>query len=256
MPDGLTNAGDQLVREWLTRDLGEAAEAVYDTSSWIGSFLAEEDRIEQHNVASRGSVNDPWQGPGTSGYVPSVPRSMDRSQYVSLRDMSSDIQRSDRLRRTPEQEERDVPDFEADAAPRVRHRPGRDYRTAEEWPPLKAIICGGRDYGDWYQLSRELSRVKPTDICVGSDRGADGLAIQWAQDKRASYRVMFADWTRYGRAAGPIRNERMLTEHKPDIVIAFPGGAGTRNMVALARRAGVRTYVVDDMGTVTDSGPT
>jgi hypothetical protein len=46
------------------------------------------------------------------------------------------------------------------------------------------------------------------------------------------------DWKRYGNAAGPIRNQRML-EWGPDLVVAFAGGTGTAGMVALARAAGV-----------------
>jgi hypothetical protein len=48
-----------------------------------------------------------------------------------------------------------------------------------------------------------------------------------------------ADWKRFGRAAGPMRNERMLKEGRPDLVIAFPGRTGTAGMKALAREAGV-----------------
>ncbi|MEM9912925.1 MAG: hypothetical protein AAF922_19365 [Pseudomonadota bacterium] len=42
-----------------------------------------------------------------------------------------------------------------------------------------------------------------------------------------------------GRAAGPIRNKEMLDEGCPDLVVAFPGGRGTANMVKQAQAAGV-----------------
>jgi hypothetical protein len=45
--------------------------------------------------------------------------------------------------------------------------------------------------------------------------------------------------------AGPIRNQRMLVEGKPDLVVAFPGGKGTAGMVTLARNAGVDVIMVD-----------
>ena len=47
------------------------------------------------------------------------------------------------------------------------------------------------------------------------------------------------DWA-LGRKAGPIRNQRMLDDGKPDLVIAFSGGKGTAGMMAIARRAGVK----------------
>lgn len=48
-----------------------------------------------------------------------------------------------------------------------------------------------------------------------------------------------ADWSKYGKAAGPMRNQKMLDEYKPDLVVALPGGRGTADMVSRARVAGV-----------------
>jgi hypothetical protein len=53
-----------------------------------------------------------------------------------------------------------------------------------------------------------------------------------------------AEWETHGRKAGPIRNARML-EHKPDLVVAFPGGKGTANCVAQARGMGVEVLEVE-----------
>jgi hypothetical protein len=53
-----------------------------------------------------------------------------------------------------------------------------------------------------------------------------------------------ADWARFGRAAGPIRNQRMLDEGKPTLVLAFHNNIveskGTKDMVKRARKAGIR----------------
>lgn len=48
-----------------------------------------------------------------------------------------------------------------------------------------------------------------------------------------------ANWKKFGKAAGPLRNVKMIEEGKPDVVIAFPGGHGTANMVALAEASGI-----------------
>jgi hypothetical protein len=53
-----------------------------------------------------------------------------------------------------------------------------------------------------------------------------------------------ADWGQYGAPAGPIRNKTMLTQGRPDVVLAFPGGTGTADMKRQARRAGVRVVEV------------
>jgi len=48
-----------------------------------------------------------------------------------------------------------------------------------------------------------------------------------------------AEWDKFGRRAGPLRNEQMLREGKPDVVVAFPGGRGTAHMVRIAKEAGI-----------------
>jgi hypothetical protein len=60
-------------------------------------------------------------------------------------------------------------------------------------------------------------------------------------------KVFSANWEKHGLAAGPIRNRQMLTEGKPDLVIAFheniEKSKGTKNMLELAKQAGVATYL-------------
>ena len=50
-----------------------------------------------------------------------------------------------------------------------------------------------------------------------------------------------ADWATHGKKAGPLRNQRMIDEGHPDLVIAFPGGKGTDDMTRRALAAGVAT---------------
>ena len=69
--------------------------------------------------------------------------------------------------------------------------------------------------------------------------GADTAAHHWAGFKRVPVQVFHADWGQFGSGAGPSRNSKMLAEGKPEIVLAFPGGRGTANMVKQARSAGV-----------------
>ena len=76
-------------------------------------------------------------------------------------------------------------------------------------------------------------------IISGGARGADQLAIEWAKINGVSHNVYPADWYKYGRSAGYIRNSYMLNEGQPDLVVAFRGGFGTKNMVDISRRKGV-----------------
>jgi hypothetical protein len=83
-----------------------------------------------------------------------------------------------------------------------------------------------------------------TLVIAGGARGADAMAEWWAKAAGVPRDVYQADWTGLGRKAGPIRNQRMLDEGKPDLVVAFPGGRGTADMVRRCREAGVEIIEV------------
>lgn len=109
---------------------------------------------------------------------------------------------------------------------------------------FRVLICGGRDYSDYSALCAALDALlvnKLPDVVIihGAAPGADSLAGQYAADRGLACEAFPADWQTHGRAAGPIRNARMLAEGKPDAVVAFPGGRGTANMIAQAEAAGV-----------------
>jgi predicted polyphosphate/ATP-dependent NAD kinase len=76
-------------------------------------------------------------------------------------------------------------------------------------------------------------------VIQGGARGADSIAAAWAHQRGIGCEQYEADWTTYGRSAGAIRNQRMITEGKPEYVIAFPGGRGTADMVGKAARNGI-----------------
>jgi len=108
---------------------------------------------------------------------------------------------------------------------------------------MKVIVCGGRDFRSPAQVWRELDRLHAelgfTELMQGGARGVDTFAKEWARTKPEITRwVCNADWKTYGRSAGAIRNSKMLL-WKPDLVIAFPGGIGTKDMTHKAEAAGV-----------------
>lgn len=105
---------------------------------------------------------------------------------------------------------------------------------------MKVLVCGGRDFGDAGVVFRKLGEVGATMVMHGAcATGADVYADRWALE-HGVYCVRFpADWERHGRSAGPRRNQRMLEEGRPDLVLAFEGGRGTADMVNRAKRAGV-----------------
>ena len=112
----------------------------------------------------------------------------------------------------------------------------------------RILGCGGRDYCDRKWIAAHLDAFRAqygaSVICTGGARGADTLIDDWAVNHRIDRVVHPAEWDRYGKAAGAIRNVKMLQSFKPDVVIAFPGGNGTEHMVKISREAGVPVWCV------------
>jgi hypothetical protein len=106
---------------------------------------------------------------------------------------------------------------------------------------ISILVCGGRDFDDAYFISYVMLRTfnSGDTLIEGGAKGADLLAKRWAIKNNIEVKTFEADWNKYGKRAGFIRNSQMLKEGKPDLVIAFPGGKGTDMMVGLAKDAGV-----------------
>jgi hypothetical protein len=115
---------------------------------------------------------------------------------------------------------------------------------------MRVLVCGGRGFNDVALLRTALNELHAQYgfkvLIHGMQIGADLLAGQWAEDNGIKVEPYRAEWTKYGKPAGPIRNARMLTEGKPKLVIAFPGGRGTRDMCEKAIAAGVEVINVRD----------
>ena len=111
---------------------------------------------------------------------------------------------------------------------------------------MRVLVCGGRDYWDKATIRKELAEVKPTVVLHGAASGADRLAGEVATEMKVPVEEYPARWNDYGRAAGIIRNQMMLTHGKPDLVLAFPGGRGTADMVQRAQKAGVPVRIVSE----------
>jgi hypothetical protein len=123
---------------------------------------------------------------------------------------------------------------------------------------VRVVIYGGRDWDDQVRMNLVLDRLHEerrfTEVINGGQvsrdnerglvYGADYQAAVWARARGIRVRYFYALWGMHGRAAGPIRNGRMVAEGKPELGIQFPGGAGTRNMRGHLDRAGIEVIEV------------
>ena len=112
---------------------------------------------------------------------------------------------------------------------------------------MKIIVCGGRRYSDRERVNAVLDAIHaetPIKVLMhGNAKGADSLADDWAMGK-CETQTFFPLWEVHGKYAGPKRNQEMA-DAKPDLVVAFPGGVGTRDMVWRARKAGIPVKIID-----------
>ncbi len=107
---------------------------------------------------------------------------------------------------------------------------------------MRVIVCGSRFALNRDEVHAALdafhAETPIVQVIHGGAAGVDRFAGQWATARRIAQHIMEAEWSEQGRAAGPVRNRRMLLL-KPDMVLAFPGGPGTANMVKQATGANV-----------------
>lgn len=108
---------------------------------------------------------------------------------------------------------------------------------------MRVLVCGGRDWCDILKMLTVMDDIHDstpvTMLIQGGAKGADDESKTWAMHRDVPWMEFRADWHRHGKAAGPIRNQKMLDEGKPDLVVAFPGGRGTDDMVQRAKAAGL-----------------
>lgn len=116
---------------------------------------------------------------------------------------------------------------------------------------MRLLVCGSRDWTDQAFIDQTLDAYHAehpvTVVIEGEAAGADVMARSWGLRRGVTVRRFPADWARYGKAAGPIRNQQMLDEGRPDAAIAFTynlaTSRGTRDMVDRARSAGLPVLV-------------
>lgn len=129
---------------------------------------------------------------------------------------------------------------------------------------LKILVCGDRNWIDKSLIEIELvfninllsalHTYENVIIIEGGSKGADSLAREIADNRGYQVNEYKANWKKYGKAAGPIRNREMIDKENPQIVIAFhdckPGTqCGTQNTIDYAISKKIRVVLVSHRGT-------
>lgn len=107
------------------------------------------------------------------------------------------------------------------------------------------IIAGSRDCIEYTEVLHAVDKAnwEITRVISGGARGADKLGEQWACRNTVPLTVVYADWDRYGKRAGYLRNEEMAEQGEALIALWDYQSRGTRNMIDIAKRKGLKVLV-------------
>ncbi len=121
------------------------------------------------------------------------------------------------------------------------------------------LVCGGVDYKNAQLLYKVLlDEHYPDDvedgvrgqirhILTGDRSGAEWLACKWAVEAKVLCTTYPIHHLQFGKRAFMVRNKQMLDHEDIDLVIAFPGGIVTRNMITQAKLSGISIRMIDDV---------
>jgi hypothetical protein len=123
---------------------------------------------------------------------------------------------------------------------------------------MKVLVFGAREWGDWVTMRRVLTKLPPDTILVnGKAKGADIMSSQLGRElgfEVREYPVTDDEWLEHGKAAGVLRNGRMLAGESPDSQGVFVDKAfgfstgrhnrGTSDMADRLWRARVRFEIL------------
>jgi len=113
---------------------------------------------------------------------------------------------------------------------------------------FRVIIAGGRKFDDYTLLKSKcdhyLLKQETVIIVSGKAKGADTLGEQYAQECDFDIKEFPADWNKYGKRAGYLRNQEMA--NYADGLIAFWNGEskGTKHMIDIAKKGGLKVKIV------------
>lgn len=112
---------------------------------------------------------------------------------------------------------------------------------------MRIIIAGSRTVTET-QLRKALEWCPWIDFvsCVisGGAKGADQFGERWANETGLEVKQFLADWDKFGRRAGPLRN-KVMADHAHGLLAVWDGSSrGTASMIELAKAAGLRIYIV------------
>ena len=125
----------------------------------------------------------------------------------------------------------------------VRYNKNANPVQKEVLKPVRIIVAGGRDFTNYEYLSYSLNaiisnnNIPLSDITIvcGLAKGADSLGAKWARENNVHVAEFPAEWDKYGKSAGYIRNKQMAKYATKSVVFWDFKSKGTGHMIDLSR---------------------
>lgn len=110
---------------------------------------------------------------------------------------------------------------------------------------MKVLICGSRTISDSTVVLKAVAQsgIRPTHIISGGARGVDRLASQYAASHGIEFTEYLADWNKYGKRAGFVRNYVMVGAAEAVIAVWDGTSRGTKHSIEYARSCGKQVFV-------------
>ena len=111
---------------------------------------------------------------------------------------------------------------------------------------MKTIIAGSRSITDYQYFLKIMSAApwNPTMVLSGMAKGVDTMGEQWARENNIPLEFYPADWDKYGKRAGYLRNEEMAKYADALIAIWDGESKGTKHMIDIAKKKGLKIWVI------------
>ena len=110
---------------------------------------------------------------------------------------------------------------------------------------MKVILAGSRTITDYEELCSAilLANFEITEVVSGKAKGVDTLGERFAKEFGLPVKEFPANWDKYGRSAGHIRNEEMAKYAEACICLWDGKSRGTKSMIHLSEKYNLKLYV-------------
>lgn len=115
---------------------------------------------------------------------------------------------------------------------------------------MRLLVCGSRNWRHYEPVLAWVEHLYPDVVIEGEAHGADTLGRRAAVALGIPVERYPAQRKIYGKRAGPIRNQQMLDEGKPDLVLAFSEdiehSTGTKDMIRRSLKANLEVILIEN----------